>query len=155
MLPPRLPTTKGRTMKGHHFLTVLRNHGRIVFLAAFAAAALAAPAFAQTDSPNRKEIKRADLSGAPGMEVVLSISEYKPGDSVGLHSHHGVEAFYVLQGGMVQAPGKDPIELKTDAGNLNLRDVKHAGWKVVGDKTIKLVTVHVVDKGKPLYDFAK
>jgi hypothetical protein len=25
--------------------------------------------------------------------------------------------------------------------------------KLVGDKTVKLVTVHVVDKGKPLYDW--
>jgi hypothetical protein len=24
-----------------------------------------------------------------------------------------------------------------------------------GDKTIKIVTVHVVDKGKPLYEFSK
>ena len=29
---------------------------------------------------------------------VLSVSEYKPGDIVALHSHHGVEAGYVLEG---------------------------------------------------------
>ena len=56
---------------------------------------------------------------------------------------------------MIQAPGKDPTELKTGAPIINLRDVPHAGWKVVGDKTIKLLTVHVVDKGKPLYDWVK
>ena len=38
---------------------------------------------------------------------------------------------------------------------MNLRDAPHAGWKVVGDKSIKIVTVHVVDKGKPLYDWVK
>jgi len=27
-------------------------------------------------------------------------------------------------------------------------------YKVVGDKTIKLLTVHIVDKGKPLYEAA-
>ena len=107
------------------------------------------------DVPQRKELKRADLSGAPGMEVVLSISEYKPGDAANLHLHHGVEAAYVLEGGMVQAPGKAPIELKTDTPIMNLRDVPHAGWKVVGDKSIKILTVHVVDKGKPLYDWVK
>ena len=35
---------------------------------------------------------------------------------------------------------------------MNLRDVLHGGYKVIGNKTIKLVTVHIVDKGKPLYD---
>jgi len=28
------------------------------------------------DMPNRHELKRADLSGAPAMEVITSISEY-------------------------------------------------------------------------------
>lgn len=112
------------------------------------------PAFAQ-DSTARKEIKRVDLSGAPGMEVITSISELKPGDLLPLHFHHGIEAGRVLQGGMVQVPGKDPIALPTGAPIMNLRDAPHAGWKVVGDATIILFTVHVVDKGKPLYDTPK
>jgi hypothetical protein len=52
-------------------------------------------------------------------------------------------------------PGKDPIALPTGAPIMNLRDVPHAGWKVAGETTIKLFTVHIVDKGKPLYDAAK
>ena len=36
---------------------------------------------------------------------------------------------------------------------MNLRDIVHGGYKVVGDKPIKIITVHVVDKGKPLYQF--
>lgn len=108
-----------------------------------------------TDSPQRVEQKRSDLSGAPGMEVIASTGEYKPGDSVMLHIHHGVEAAYVLQGAMVQSPGKDPAPLPTGTTLLNLRDVPHAGWKVVGDTPLKLFTVHIVDKGKPLYDYVK
>lgn len=118
---------------------------------AVAAALAAAPAIAQ-DPAARKELRRADLSGAPGMEVVLSISEYKPGDSINLHHHNGVEAGYVLEGGKVQVPGKEVSDLTTGNPIMNLRDVKHGGWKNVGSNTIKLVTVHVVDKGKPLYD---
>jgi quercetin dioxygenase-like cupin family protein len=114
----------------------------------------AAPASAQ-DSPGRKELRRVDLSGAPGMEVVLSIGEYKPGDAIPLHIHHGVETGYVLEGGMVEISGKPSTALPTGAPIMNLRDVPHAGWTVVGDKTIKLLTVHVVDKGKPLYDTVK
>jgi quercetin dioxygenase-like cupin family protein len=127
-----------------------------VSIAGFAIAALLAgmPALAQ-DSKARQELRRADLSGAPGMEVVLSVSEYKPGDSLNMHFHHGVEAGYVLEGGKVQVPGKDATDLPTGNSIMNLRDVNHGGWKNVGTSTIKLITVHVVDKGKPLYDESK
>ena len=108
-----------------------------------------------SDSPQRVEQKRTDLSGAPSMEVIASVAEYKPGDSIGLHSHHGVEAAYVLQGASVQVPGKDPMALATGATVLNLRDAKHGGYKIVGDTSLKLFTVHIVDKGKPLYDYAQ
>jgi quercetin dioxygenase-like cupin family protein len=108
-----------------------------------------------TDSPQRVEQKRADLSGAPGMEVIASVAEYKPGDSIGLHTHHGIEVAYVLQGASVQLPGKDPMALPTGATLLNLRDMTHAGFKIVGDTSLKLFTVHVVDKGKPLYDYVQ
>lgn len=107
------------------------------------------------DYSGRKELKRADLSGAPGMEVVLSMVEMKPGDQLLRHIHHGIEAAYVLEGGMVQLPGKPPIALPTGTPIMALRDVKHGGFTVVGDKTIKIVTVHIVDKGKPLYDYVK
>jgi quercetin dioxygenase-like cupin family protein len=106
------------------------------------------------DSPQRKEQKRADLSGAPGMEVIASTAEYKDGEAIELHVHHGIEAAYVVQGAMVQSPGKDPVMLPTGATLLNLRDVKHGGFKVVGATPLKLFTVHIVDKGKPLYDYS-
>jgi hypothetical protein len=56
---------------------------------------------------------------------------------------------------MVQAPGRDATSLPTGVTALNLRDVKHGGFTVVGDTPLKLFTVHVVDKGKPLYDYVK
>ncbi len=108
-----------------------------------------------TDSPQRVESKRADLSGAPGMEVIASTGEYKPGEGIELHVHHGIEAAYVVQGATVQAPGKEPMMLATGASLLNLRDVKHGGFKIVGETPLKLFTVHIVDKGKPLYDYTK
>lgn len=109
--------------------------------------------FAQAqDSPQRKEIKRADLGGTTNMEVILSTAEYKPGESIPRHIHHGVEAFYVLQGATLETPDGKKIQLATGIGNMNLRDVPHAGFKVVGDTSLKLLTVHIVDKGAPLYD---
>lgn len=134
-------------------LTLIRS---LMGLALFALG-LVTGLVAQTtgDSAQRVEQKRTDLAGAPGMEVIASIGEYKPGESIDLHIHHGVEAAYVVQGASVQAPGRDPMPLTTGATLLNLRDVKHGGFKVVGDTPLKLFTVHVVDKGKPLYDYTK
>jgi quercetin dioxygenase-like cupin family protein len=108
-----------------------------------------------SDSPQRVEQKRTDLTGAPGMEVIVSVAEYKPGDAIDVHFHHGVETAYVIQGASVQFPGKDPMTLASGTSLLNLRDAKHGGFKVVGDTSLKLFTVHVVDKGKPLYDYSK
>jgi hypothetical protein len=46
------------------------------------------------------------------------------------------------------------VTLATATTVMNLRDVKHGGFKVVGDTSLKLFTVHIVDKGRPLYDFS-
>ena len=127
---------------------------RSLLLSLALAFALPLPTLAQ-DSPARKELKRVDLEGVPGMEVVSSITEYKPGDTVAAHLHHGVEAGYVVQGAMIQLPGKEPTMLPTGAAVMNLRDVMHAGFTIVGDTALKLFTVHIVDKGKPLYDVKK
>jgi len=137
-------------MKVHNLVRALV--GALLFGLGVAAGQLAQTA---TDSPQRLEQKRTDLTGAPGMEVIASVAEYKPGDSLGLHTHHGVEVAYVLQGASVQLQGKGPMALPTGATLLNLRDVKHAGFKIIGDTSLKLFTVHIVDKGKPLYDYSQ
>src|SRR5687768_4055078 len=124
-------------------------------IALFGLGVLTGIAAQDSDSPQRVEQRRADLSGAPGMEVIASIAEYKPGEGIDSHVHHGMEAAYVVQGASVQVPGKEPMTLATGSTALNLRDVKHGGFKVVGDSPLKLFTVHIVDKGKPLYDYAK
>ena len=120
------------------------------------ALALMLPLAAQAQgTPERKELKRVDLDGAPGMEVVTSITEYKPGDLLPAHLHHGVESLYVVQGAMIQLPGKPAAMLATGTAITNLRDVMHGGFTIVGETSLKLLTVHIVDKGKPLYDVAK
>lgn len=117
-------------------------------------AGLLASALAQ-ESGDRKELSRVDLSGAPKMEVVSAITEYQPGEVVGRHFHHGTEAGYVVQGTMVQSLGKDAVKIATGASLMSERGVPHAGFKVVGDVSLKIYTVHVVDKGKPLYEWVE
>jgi len=126
-----------------------------VFVAASALAVVVSVAAHSQDSAARKELRRADLSGAPGMEVISSISELKPGDDFPRHLHHGVEAGYVVQGSMIQVPGQAPMMLATGSPIFNLRDAPHAGYKVVGPGNLILYTTHIVDKGKPLYDWVK
>jgi len=123
-------------------------------VASVLAVAIAATASAQ-DLPQRKELRRVDLTGAQNMEVVSSVSTFKPGDEFPRHLHHGVEAGYVVQGAMVQLPGQAPTMMQTGAPILNLRDAVHGGFKVVGPGELILFTVHTVDKGKPLYDWVK
>lgn len=96
-----------------------------------------------------------DLSGAPGMEVIASVAEYKPGESLDLHSHPGIEASYVVQGASLAFAGEAPITLATGSALLALRDTKHGDFRIVGDTSLKLHTVHVVDKDGPLYDFGR
>jgi quercetin dioxygenase-like cupin family protein len=128
----------------------------LVALALFGAGVVTGLGAAQSsDSPFRREQKRTDLTGAPDMEVIASIVEIKPGESSEQHFHHGVEAYYVIQGAKVQPPGKEPFEIATGTSNMNLRNVKHGAFKIVGDTPLRLFTAHIVDKGKPLYDYAK
>ena len=100
---------------------------------------------------NRQELKRADVSGTK-MEIIISVIEFQPGETLARHIHHGEEAFYVLQGATVETPDGKQIKLQTGVGAVNARDVPHAGVKVVGDTPFKYLAVHVVDKGAPLYD---
>jgi len=134
-------------------MRILRS-GLIVALSLVSAALLCA-ATGPNDLPQREELKRADLSGAPDMVVITSVTELKKGESVPRHFHHGVETGYILQGTMVQLPGKEPTLMATGTPIMNLRDVPHAGFTVVGDTPLKMLTVHVVDKDKPLYEWVK
>jgi len=109
----------------------------------------------QGDLPQRRELQRAALTTSPDMEVITSISEIGKGETIPRHSHHGIETGYVLQGSMVQLPGQAPTMMATGSSFMNLRDVPHAGFTVVGDQPQKLLTVHVVDRGKPLYAWVK
>lgn len=112
---------------------------------------LASLASAQ-DGSTRTILNRADLAGSANMEVISSILEVQPGATVPRHFHHGIETGRVLEGGMIEVPGKEPQTLATGSPIWNLPGVYHGGFKVLGDKPLKLYTVHVVDKTKPLAD---
>ena len=109
---------------------------------------------ASAQDAKRTELKKADLTGT-NMELIISITEARPGDGIARHLHYGEEAAYVLEGATIELPTGQQRTLEAGSASVNVREVAHAGFKVVGDKTLKLLTVHVVDKGKPLYEPAK
>ena len=114
----------------------------------------AIPGDLRAQDVKRTELQRHDLTGT-NMEVVVSIVEAAPGASLAKHFHHGEEAFYVLSGTMVEYAGQPATERATGSSGINVREVPHAGYKVVGDKPLKLLTVHVIDKGKPMQELVK
>jgi len=102
------------------------------------------------DGLKRTELRRVDLTGTQGTEVITSILEAAPGAGIPRHTHHGDEFLYVLEGGTIEVPGKAPMHLKTGDTLHFPRGLAHGGFTVVGDAPIKALTIHVVDKGKPL-----
>lgn len=97
----------------------------------------------------RTELKRADLTGADGMEVIQAILVVQPGTPIPRHIHHGDEISYVLEGATLELPDGREIGLQMGTSIHFPRETPHGGFKVVGDSPLKLLTVHIVDKGKP------
>ena len=84
------------------------------------------------DLPGRTELKRADLAVSNDMEVINSLLVLRPGDQVPLHSHHGVEAAYVVEGGMIQRNGKppSPCPLAPQSSTPATSCTEVSGWSV-------------------------
>lgn len=119
---------------------------RLIVAAVFVVLTLSA---AVADEPRRTIMKRADLTGT-AMEIIVSVLEVPPGVSIAKHTHPGEEAVYVLEGATLQYPDGREVSRPAGQAGVNVRDIPHAGYKVVGDKPLKLLTVHIVDKGKPM-----
>jgi quercetin dioxygenase-like cupin family protein len=109
---------------------------------------------AHAEGIKRTELKKADLTGKD-MDVIVSVIEVPPGESLARHIHPGEEVVYVLEGATLELPDGSRREFPAGAATINARGVPHAGVKVVGDKTLKMLNVHIVDKGKPMTEFVK
>ncbi|SEG67464.1 MULTISPECIES: cupin domain-containing protein [unclassified Methylobacterium] len=98
----------------------------------------------------RTELSRAPVSGVENKEIIVQLVEFPVGATSPRHFHHGEEIFYVLEGGTVSAPGKGDQDRIAGQHGINPRGVPHAGYTVAADRTIKILSVYVVDKDKPL-----
>jgi len=104
---------------------------------------------AQAAEESRRIINRTDIAGT-NLEMVLMETLLPPGVTSPRHTHPGDEAFYIVEGGTIQLPGKEPMAREAGASGINKRGVPHAGYTVLGDKTIKMINVYVVEKGQPI-----
>lgn len=100
----------------------------------------------------RTELGRSPVTGLDHLEIITQLVEFPPGSSSARHFHHGEETFYVLEGGTVQEPGRPPRERIPGEHGIIRRGIHHSGYTVVGNRTIKVLSVYVVDKGKPLQE---
>jgi quercetin dioxygenase-like cupin family protein len=102
----------------------------------------------------RDELKRADLTGKD-MDVIVTVVTVPPGESLPRHVHPGEEVVYVLDGATLELPDGSQRQFQTGAATINSRNVPHAGFKVAGDRALKMLTIHIVDKGKPVTEVVK
>jgi quercetin dioxygenase-like cupin family protein len=131
---------------------------RTLFLTSIVAAAFAAGltvdhlAFAAQQQPSIKRIilQRQDDPGSPKYEAIMGISEIPPGGTSGKHRHPGIEMAYVLEGSVeLTHEGKPPITVKAGEATMNTLGGIHTATNR-GTTPVKLVTVYIVEKGKPL-----
>jgi quercetin dioxygenase-like cupin family protein len=111
-------------------------------------------AAAQAQTSKRTELTKGDLTGT-NMEIIVGTVEVPPGASGVLHTHPGEEAYYVIDGATTVTPEGKTVVFEPGVAKINVRDVPHGAFKVTGDKALKLLTVHIVDKGKPMMNPVK
>jgi len=109
-------------------------------------------AFAAQQQPTIKRtiLQRQDDPGSSKYEAVMGISEIPPGGTSGKHRHPGIELAYVLDGSVELAhEGKPPVTVKAGEATMNTLGGIHTATNR-GTTPVKILTVYIVEKGKPL-----
>ncbi len=111
--------------------------------------AAAAALVAQNPGIQRTIIQRKDLS-MPGREAVVARVEVAPGTYAGRHTHNGEEIGYLIEGeGEVLIEGQPAIHLKPGDSFIVPAGAKHDAHNT-GSAPMKMVSVYLIEKGKPL-----
>jgi quercetin dioxygenase-like cupin family protein len=109
-------------------------------------------AFAAQQQPTIKRtiLQRADDPASSKYEAVMGISEIPPGGTSGKHRHPGIELAYVLDGAVeLVHEGKPPVTIKAGEVTMNAVGGIHTATNR-GTVPVKILTVYIVEKGKPL-----
>ena len=97
-------------------------------------------------------IKRTELGTMDfplGYQTVKGIAEIAKGTGSGRHTHPGIETSYILEGEVtLKIDGQPDQHLKAGDPVQIPAGVGHDGC--AGNSGVKVLTVHVIEKGKPL-----
>lgn len=104
---------------------------------------------AQQPALKRTLLQKQDLS-VQGREGVMAHVEIPGGVQSGKHTHPGEEIGYILEGTLVlEREGQAPVTLKAGDSFFVPAGLVHNG-KNTGTGTARVVSIYVVEKGKPL-----
>ncbi len=121
----------------------IHRNSALVLLAATAAL------IAQNPGIKRTILQRKDIS-MPGREAVVARVEVAPGTFAGRHTHTGEEIGYLMEGeGEVLIEGQPALKLKPGESFIVPAGAKHDAHNT-GSTPMKMVTVYLVEKDKPL-----
>jgi len=104
------------------------------------------PALAQ-QGINRTPLGTMDFP--PGYQTVMGFAEIAAGKCGGRHTHPGIETSYILEGeGVSKVDGRPDRQVKAGDAIQIPANVPHDGCAT--SRAVKVLTVHVIEKGKPL-----
>ena len=109
---------------------------------------------AQTSTMKRTPLIKADLTGVDGKDVYVTLIEAQPGAEFPPHIHYGDEFAYLIEGSIDGFVEQTPAPL-TGGGIFHAPREKVHGGKGTGNAPAKLLTVLIVDKGKPVMEPVK
>ena len=117
-----------------------------------AAALVHAQAPARPMGTTRTDLQRHDLS-VPGWESLQALVSFEPGASFPRHKHPGEEIIYVTQGTIEYEVAGKWVIVKAGEVLFIPRGTIHAARNIGDDRAAELAT-YVIEKGKPLTEFA-
>ena len=121
---------------------------KILIALSIVALTCAGTALAQQAAIKRTPLQKAEFP--EGFVSVSAIAEVPAGGAAGRHSHPGVELGYIMEGEAdLILDGQPAQHLKAGDSYQVATGVIHDA-KVSGDKPLKVLTVYIVDKTKPL-----
>ena len=106
--------------------------------------------FVRAADIQRTPVLNAEIAPAENSVVIVTELVLPPGATIPRHTHPGDEFLYVLEGGMVTTKPGDVISFKSGTSDHFSRGEVHGGFTVSGDKSLKVITTHIVDRGVPL-----
>jgi quercetin dioxygenase-like cupin family protein len=125
------------------------TQNRMWTFASVALVVFAGAAIAQNAGVTRTVIIKADVS-VPNREAVETRVEIAPGGVVAWHTHPGDEVSYVTDGELtLMVAGHSARKVAAGEGFVVPAGTVHS-VKNEGSSVTKLVTVYIVEKGKPL-----